>query len=92
MALINPNTQEYYRVVEIRDDRVFFEVYANREHREKGDTPYLIHRNDSEYVQGASAMLQELADPHKTIEENLKTVGYLALKQLPAYEEFTSDN
>lgn len=91
MALINPNTQEYYKVVEMKDDRVYFEIYANKEHRDSGDTPYLIHRNDSEYVAGSSALLEELADPHKTIEQNLKTAGYVALKSLPMFSEFISD-
>lgn len=85
MALTNPATGEYLRIEglalsENSVSQINYSIYANAAHRQSGDTEFLKRKSgfaDSGHVADNFA---SIADSTLSIENNIKTAGYLAIK------------
>lgn len=82
MALQNPATGEYLKITSIQLgdwSSINYDIYANLEHRENGDTEFL-HKKTGTVNSGAlQAELAKNANSTKSIIDNFKTAGYKAI-------------
>lgn len=90
MAIKNPITKEYYRIINIHpyDKEIMCEIYKDEAHRQSGDTTYLKKRIKEFREYDDITPLIKIADSKKSIRDNYLTAGYLLLKTIKIEDEY----
>ena len=92
MALINPATGEYYKIVSVHIDKkaVTFEIYRDKAHRQAGDDQFL-RKHIKSYKFASIAGFLEMADDTVSIANNFIATAYSTIKQQAPFDEYTDD-
>lgn len=83
MALRNPETNQYYRIVSFHPFKRAMEIqiYNNQAHRNDGDTQNILMQMKQIRFKGF-APFQNMADSSKSIKDNFLSAAYGLLKSL----------
>lgn len=89
MALQNKTTNEYHRIegIDKTNNLVLMEEYFNLEHRQTGDTKWLIKKEHKVSLPNLCETINSaLPLAELNILNNEKTIAYLELKKLEDYK------